>query len=149
MKTVGEIVRNRPVYTIAPDATVLDAARLMAEKRIGALPVIDGDKLVGIFSERDLMTRVVAKELNPAETPVRDVMTQQLIVANENESYHACLVKMRQAGVRHIPVISGNRLLGVISLRDLMAEEIEVKDYEIQQLNHFIHYVPPSIPPRT
>ncbi len=145
MKTLGELVRGRPVFVISPEATVLEAAQLMAEKGIGALPVIDQDRLVGIFSERDLMTRVVAKNLQPDKVKVKEVMTTQLVTAEENESYESCLMKMRQASIRHLPVISGGRFLGVISLRDLMAHDIELKDYEIQQLNHFIHYVPPEV----
>ncbi|RMD97398.1 MAG: CBS domain-containing protein [Calditrichaeota bacterium] len=145
MKTVGDLIKDRETITVSPDMTVLEATRLMAEKHIGAVPVIKGDKLLGIFSERDLMTRVIAPNLNPETTRVKEVMTRELVVVEKDESYDSCLHKMKESNIRHLPIISDNKFVGIISLRDLLTVDIENKDHEIRQLHHFIHYVPPAV----
>ncbi len=145
MKTIGELIQGRELYSVSPDATVLEATRLMSEKGIGAVLIVEEGKLRGIFSERDLMTRVIAPNLNPADVKVRDVMTENLVVASPGDTYQDCLQKMKQARIRHLPIVDGNRVIGMLSVRDLINYELESKDFEIQQLNHFIHYVPPKV----
>ena len=145
MKTIGEMVKGRELYSVGPDATVLDATRLMSDKGVGAVLVVEEGRLQGIFSERDLVTRVIAPNLNPAEVKVRDVMTRNLIVAGPDDTYQDCLNKMKQARIRHLPIVAENRVIGMLSVRDLINYELESKDFEIQQLNHFIHYVPPKV----
>ncbi|MEX0602759.1 MAG: CBS domain-containing protein, partial [Bacteroidota bacterium] len=103
MKPIIEIVQERPLYTAGKDHTITEAAIYMAEKKIGAIPVVDGNKLVGIFSERDVITRVIAKGLDPARTKIADVMTTKIVVAEANDSYQSCLQKMQQAHCRHLP----------------------------------------------
>lgn len=123
----------------------LNVAKLMAEKNIGAVPVLSDDgKLLGIFSERDLLKRVVVKGLNPADVKVDDVMTQEIMIALEDESYEECLAKMKKAGVRHLPVVDrNNNLIGMISLRDLMDISLDEKMERIEMLHAYIYYRPP------
>jgi CBS domain-containing protein len=124
------------------DATVQAAAEYMAENNIGAVPVMDGSRLVGIFSERDVINRVIAKSLAPAAVRVRDVMTKTIVVAESDETHEDCLRKMKQANCRHLPVVEGETLLGVLSLRDLLQVEITEKDDKIEFLNNYMFHVP-------
>jgi CBS domain-containing protein len=143
MNTVGNIVKGREVYTVQRSQTVLEAVRFMVEKSVGAVAVLNGDRVVGIFSERDLMKRVVAKGLDPKQIRVEEVMTRNIVAANPEESYESCLAKMQAHGIRHLVIASGDRLVGVISLRDLMLLDIEEKSAEIAMMNAYLHYVPP------
>jgi CBS domain-containing protein len=145
MKKIGDIVRNKALFFVKSGETVLNVAKFMAEKNIGAVPVLSDDgKLIGIFSERDILKRVVAKGLNPAEVKVDDVMTRELILALEEESYEECLAKMKKAGVRHLPVVDKeNNLLGVVSIRDLMDISLDDKMEKIEMLHAYIYYRPP------
>jgi CBS domain-containing protein len=145
MKKIGDIVRNKALFFVKSGETVLNVAKFMAEKNIGAVPVLSDDgKLIGIFSERDILKRVVAKGLNPAEVKVDDVMTRELMLALEEESYEECLAKMKKAGVRHLPVVDKeNNLLGVVSIRDLMDISLDDKMEKIEMLHAYIYYRPP------
>lgn len=125
MKSLGQIVASRPIHTVAPDATVLDAALLMAEQGVGAVLVLKRGKLAGIFTERDLLTRVVARSRDPAVTPVCEVMTAEVVVGQADEPYLAGLEKMHQAACRHLPVCRGERLVGMVSLSDLLLTGVE------------------------
>jgi len=133
---------NGEIFFAQKDRTVLDVARYMSEKKIGALPVLDGDRVAGIFSERDLMTRVVVKNLDPGEIKVEEVMTKELVVGYPDESYEECIKKMQQNNCRHLPIVSENRLVGFVSLRDLLQVEIINKDEELGMLNAYVHQVP-------
>lgn len=144
MKTIGTVVEGREVYHIGADRTVRDASRYMTERRVGAVAVLVENRLVGILSERDIMGRVVAKGLDPDATPVRQVMTQDLVVANVGDSHDDGLRKMRQAGCRHLPVVEGDRLVGMVSQRDLLQVDLTEKDEEIRWLNAYIHFIPPG-----
>jgi CBS domain-containing protein len=145
MKKIGDIVRNKALFFVKSGETVLNVTKFMAEKNIGAVPVLsDNGKLIGIFSERDILKRVVAKGLNPAEVKVDDVMTRELMLALEEESYEECLAKMKKAGVRHLPVVDKeNNLLGVVSIRDLMDISLDDKMEKIEMLHAYIYYRPP------
>ncbi len=145
MKTAGDVVRNKNLYFVRSGDNVLNVAKLMAEKNIGAVPVLSEDgKLLGIFSERDLLKRVVVKGLNPADVKVDDVMTNEIMIALEDESYEECLAKMKKAGVRHLPVVDkNNNLIGMISLRDLMDISLDEKTERIEMLHAYIYYRPP------
>lgn len=144
MKTVRDLMIDQEVTVIAKTASVLDAAQKMAQKRIGAVPVLDGDRIVGIFSERDIMTRVVAKNLNPANTTVEHVMTKDLVLGAPEESIELVEQKMKQFNIRHLPIVSGNKLIGIISLRDLLSAELDEKVEEIRMMTAYIHYIPPT-----
>jgi CBS domain-containing protein len=121
------------------------AAEFMAKHNIGAVAVLEGSRLVGIFSERDVINRVVAKGLDPATTPVKAVMTTNLIVAGVDDSYESCLKKMKQANCRHLPIVEGDNLVGFISLRDLLQVDITEKADEIEFLNNYMFHVLPGL----
>jgi CBS domain-containing protein len=142
MKTLRNLVAGREVYAIQKDLTVREAALYMASKYVGAVPVLDGTRLVGIFSERDVITRVVAQGFEPNATKVEDVMTKDLVVADADETCESCLWKMKQASCRHLPVVEKDQLLGFISLRDLLMVEIDEKDEKIEFLHSYLFTVP-------
>jgi len=144
MRTIGTVVEGREVYYITADRTVREASRYMTERRVGAVAVLEESRLAGILSERDIMGRVVAKGLDPDATPVRQVMTRDLVVALVSESHDDGLRKMRQAGCRHLPVVEGDRLVGMVSQRDLLQVDLTEKDEEIRWLNAYIHFIPPG-----
>lgn len=146
MKTIGSVVEGREVFFLRAEQTVREASRYMVDKRIGAAAVLDGSRLAGILSERDVMGRVVARGLDPDATRVAEVMTRELVVAEKAESHEDGLRKMKQAGCRHLPVVEGGRLVGMLSLRDLMQVDLSEKDEEIRWLNAYIHYTPPEPP---
>ena len=142
MKSVKAIVDAQETATVGPSASVLEAAGVMARRGIGAVPVVDGDRLAGIFTERDVLTRVVAAGVDPAATPVSAVMSTQLVIADIDEPYDVCLQRMQQARVRHLIALDHGRLAGIVSLRDLLAIDLDEKDDAITLLNAYVHYVP-------
>jgi len=144
MKTIGALVSGRETFFVREDLTVREVARYMAERRVGAVSVLDGDRLAGVVSERDVMTRVVAKGLDPDATRAREIMTRELVVASASESHEDGLRKMKQAGCRHLPVVEGDRLIGMVSQRDLLQIDLTEKDEEIRWLNAYIHFMPPG-----
>lgn len=144
MDTVGNLVAGREVYTVQVGQSVYEVVRYMVEKNIGAVAVLEGDRVAGIFSERDLMTRVISPELNPRQVTVKEVMTRNLITAAPQESYETCLARMQKHSIRHLVVADGDRIVGVISLRDLMSIDIQQKSAEIQMMHAYLHYVPPA-----
>ena len=134
-RPISELIKTGSVDHIQSDATVLDAIRYMAEVRRGAIPVIADGRLVGMFSERDLMLRVVLANREPADVRVHEVRTSDLVVARTDETHSACLLKMQEMHVRHLPVVDGDRLVGLISLRDLMQVEADRRAREIEMLH--------------
>ncbi|MFZ0391745.1 MAG: CBS domain-containing protein [Calditrichia bacterium] len=140
---LSELLHEKEVFVIRPDQNTQEAAELMAEKGIGALPVVKDDNLVGIFTERDMLKRVIAGKRVPAETNVESVMTKELIVVEPDHDVNDCIALMKKFNIRHIPVVKDNDLTGIISLRDLLQIEIEDKSFEIRVLNEYIHYIPP------
>ena len=142
MKSVKAIVDAQETATVGPSASVLEAAGVMARRGIGAVPVVDGDRLAGIFTERDVLTRVVAAGVDPAATPVSAVMSTQPVIADIDEPYDVCLQRMQQARVRHLIALDHGRLAGIVSLRDLLAIDLDEKDDAITLLNAYVHYVP-------
>ena len=146
MKPVVELLDQQVLHCVGKDETVLAACKRMSEWQVGAVTVLDGERLVGIFSERDLMTRVVSKGLSPASTVVGQVMTQNPVVVDAHSTVGQCLRIMQQAKCRHLPVVSAGALVGMVSIRDLLQSDIAQKDDEIEMMRAFIHYVPPSTP---
>jgi CBS domain-containing protein len=144
MKTIGAMVAGREVYHVRSDQTVREAARYLTERRVGAVAVLEGNRLAGIVSERDIMSRVVAPGLDPDRVMVREIMSRDLVVATANDSHEDGLRKMKQAGCRHLPVVQGDRLVGMCSQRDLLQIDLSEKDEEIRWLNAYIHYTPPG-----
>jgi CBS domain-containing protein len=144
MKTIGALVSGRTeVYQLGTDQSVREAARYMTERRVGAVSILEGTRLVGVVSERDIMARVVAAGLDLDRTKVGDVMSRDLVVAETGESHEDGLRKMKQAGCRHLPVVQGDRLVGMVSQRDLLQVDLTEKDEEIRWLNAYIHFIPP------
>lgn len=139
---ISSLIKSGSVDHISEDQRVLDAVRYMAEVKRGAVPVITDGRLVGMFSERDLMLRVVLANKNPADVYVREVMTRDLVIAKLTDSVRDSLQKMRKMHFRHLPVVEEERLVALISLRDLMAMEAEQKDEAIQMLNYYVGYSP-------
>jgi|SRR5215831_7828480 CBS domain-containing protein len=142
MKCVKEIVVGQDLVTVNSRVPVSEAARMMAARNIGAVPIADGGRLAGIFTERDALTRIVAAGRDPASTPIGDVMSSGLVVASIDESCETCLERMRQAHIRHLIVLDGERMAGIVSMRDLMAVDLDDKLETITLLNAYVHSVP-------
>ena len=144
MHTLRHVVQRLNLISAQPDAPVIDVAVAMSEGRIGAIPVMDGERLVGIFSERDLMTRVVVPGRDAEATRVEEVMTHRVVTASLDESVDRCLDKMKSAGCRHLPVIHDGRVVAMLSMRDLLRDEIDEQVEEIRSLRAYIHQAPPA-----
>jgi CBS domain-containing protein len=144
MKSIGSLVRDREIVFVESRDSVMDAVRRLVEHEIGAAPVIDEGRLAGIFSERDLMTRIIVMGKDPETVRVDEVMTRELVVARTNESCRDCLARMRAAGIRHLPVVEEDRLVGFLSLRDLLLDDLTEKNQEIEYLTAYIHFQPPE-----
>ncbi|WP_019142594.1 CBS domain-containing protein [Noviherbaspirillum massiliense] len=141
MKTVAHILKSKPsqtVYTIAPDKPVLDAIKLMAEKRIGALLVMEGEKIVGIMTERDYARKVVLMGRSSVDTPVRAIMTSSVMYVRPDNSNEQCMALMTENRLRHLPVIDDGKLVGLVSIGDLVKDIISEQQFIIEQLEHYI-----------
>jgi len=145
MKTLRQIMRYGFVFAVQRHAMVVEAAHLMAKNNVGIVSVLDGDKLVGVFSERDVVQRVVHRGLDPGRTRIEEVMTTELIVADVDEDYQSAIHKMDQVNIRHLPVVSEGSLVSMISIRDLLRINMEDKDEEIHYLREYLYQVPPDI----
>jgi CBS domain-containing protein len=141
MKTVKQLLQEKghAIWSIAPDANVYAALRLMAEKNVGAVLVIDaGDKLAGIFSERDYARKVALQGKTSRETPVREVMTEKVVCVRPDQSIEDCMALMTGKRIRHLPVLENNRLVGVISIGDVVKAIISEHEFIIEQLENYI-----------
>lgn len=130
MKTLRDLIKDRRLYSVESNRSVLEAARYMMEHNIGALPVLRDGTLAGILSERDIMNRVVAVGRTPGTTAVSEVMTANPRAVAADESIEECLFIMREFGFRHLPIVEGKELRGLVSLRDVLmhqAAEIEAQ----------------------
>jgi CBS domain-containing protein len=148
MKLIKPLVQNQEMVVVDSATSVVQAARVMSERQIGAVPVVDGERLAGIFTERDVLSRVVSAGVDPAATTVGSVMTTDLVTADSGETNDVCLRRMQQAHVRHLLVLEGGRLVGILSLRDLLGVEIDERDEAINLLNAYVHYNPAETPSR-
>ncbi|HZB44606.1 MAG TPA: CBS domain-containing protein [Pyrinomonadaceae bacterium] len=132
---------NRESYFVRDTATAFDAADYMAARNIGAVCVLDAeDKLCGIFSERDLLKRVIVAHLDPANVPIRQVMSEPRAVIDCAETPHEALERMEQIGSRHLPVVDGEKFVGMLSMRDIMRVEISEQGAELQLLHEYIQH---------
>jgi CBS domain-containing protein len=141
MGTVRDIlqIKGHAVYTIHPEMTVFEALSVLVEKNVGALLVLDKDKLAGIFSERDYARRVIVKGRASKETLIREIMTENPISVSEEDSIEACMVKMTEKHIRHLPVIDQqDRLVGMISIGDVVKHIINEQKYIINNLEDYI-----------
>jgi len=142
MKTVEQILRTKSqhqtVYTIGPDDSVLDALKMLADKNVGALPVVEGDQVVGIVSERDYARKLVLKGRSSAATPVREIMSAPVVTVEPKQKLDFCMNLMTDRHLRHLPVVDNGKLLGLLSIGDLVKETITEQASLIQQLEQYI-----------
>ena len=141
MKTVREILQAKPnkLLSIAPAATVLDALKLMADKEVGALVVLEGERLAGIFSERDYARKVILQGKASKDTLVSEIMTHKVVCVRPDQSVEDCMALMTDKRVRHLPILEDKRVIGVISIGDVVKEVISEQRFVIEQLEHYIH----------
>jgi len=141
MKTVKEILEAKPqkVLSISPQATVLDALKAMADYEIGALVVLEGERLAGIFSERDYARKVILHGKASKDTPVHEIMTHKVVCVRPEQSVEECMALMTDKRIRHLPVLQDKKVIGVISIGDVVKELISEQRLMIEQLEHYIH----------
>ena len=144
MKTVREILQNKgyTIWSISPDATVYSALQLMAEKEIGALLVMKDSELIGIMSERDYARKIVLQGKFSKDTIVQDIMSSKVIYVSPNLSTEECMALMINKRVRHLPVFEEHKLVGMISIGDVVKALIDEKEFMIDQLVHYIKGTP-------
>ena len=140
MKTVRELLQNKggAIFSIAPDARVFEALKLMADKEVGALVVVDGGRLAGILSERDYARKVILHGKSSQEIAVRDIMTAKVVTVRLSQTVDECMALMTDRRIRHLPVLEGERLIGVLSIGDLVKAVIEDQRETIKQLETYI-----------
>lgn len=140
MRTASDIIayKGRTVWSVSPDDTVLHALGVMAEHEIGAVLVLDGNRLVGILTERDYARKVVLVGRSSRESAIRDVMTRDVICIRPDHSIEECLALMTEQRVRHLPVIDKGALCGLVSIGDLVKATIAEQEYVIEQLQQYI-----------
>ena len=141
MRTLMQLLQAKggEVYAIAPDARVYDALKLMAEKDVGALVVVEAGRLAGIISERDYARKVILQGKSSNDIPVREIMTARVVTVQPSQSVEDCMALMTSRRVRHLPVTEGERLIGVLSIGDLVKEVIAEQEQTIRQLESYIH----------
>jgi CBS domain-containing protein len=139
MTTIRQILAGKPdIYSIDPDATVLDALQLLEQKNVGALLVMRGSSLSGIFSERDYARRMILHGRSSKETKVREVMTPDVFVIAPDTTSGECMVHMTDRHIRHLPVVEGGRVVGVISIGDVVRSVIDDLRFTVRQLEGYI-----------
>ena len=141
MKTAADILKSKPhqtIFTIAPTASVYDAVRLMAVKNIGAVLVIESEHVAGIFTERDYARKIALMSRSSRETLVREVMTSAVMYVRPDQTSEECMALMTENRIRHLPVMDGDKLLGLVSIGDLVKDIISEQQFTIQQLEHYI-----------
>ena len=141
MKTVAQLLalKSGGIVAIAPEVTVLDAVKLLAEKNVGAVLVIDGTRLVGMFSERDYARKVVLQGRSSSNTPVREVMTRDVVFVTPANTNEDCMALMTDKHVRHLPVVANDQVVGLLSIGDLVKDIISEQQFIINQLESYIH----------
>ncbi len=139
---ICDLIKDQESYQADLGHTVLETVRAMVELNIGAVPVLHNGKLVGIFSERDLMKRVVAEGLDPSSTCMGEVMTDDPLTINTNDDLENCMTLMRRHNFRHLPVCHDGQLVGMVSLRDILLHDLNEKDDEVRMMRAYFHSVP-------
>jgi len=140
MTTVQRLLQNKghTVWSITPDASVFEAVQLMADKRVGALMVVERNELVGVISERDYAREIVLKDRVSRDTPVSAIMTQRVLYVRPQQALEECMALMTEKHLRHLPVLDDGRLVGVVSMRDVVKELIAEKEFLIEQMENYI-----------
>ena len=139
---ICDLIKSQDTYYAELGHSVFETVRVMVERNIGAVPVVHNNKLVGIFSERDLMRRVVAEGRDPGGTCMAEVMTDDPMTINMDEELENCMALMRRHGFRHLPVCHEGHLVGMVSLRDILLHEVNEKDDEVRMMRAYIHSMP-------
>jgi CBS domain-containing protein len=144
MITVQQLLRDKggQVYAIGPGATVYEGVATMADKGVGALMVMESERMVGIFSERDYARKIVLKDRSSRDTLIRDIMSPRVITVSPEASIDDCMRLMTQHKFRHLPVVDGERVVGMLTIGDLLKAIITEKQSLIEQLEHYIHGSP-------
>jgi CBS domain-containing protein len=140
MKTVEDILKEkgREVWVISPHATILEALRLMAEKDVGALVVVEDDQIVGIISERDYARKIALRGKSSVNTPIKEIMTDKVYYVNPKTTVQECLALITQQSIRHLPVLENGKLVGLISIGDVVKSIIDEQETTITQLSDYI-----------
>ena len=141
MKTVAQLLKLKPsgIVAVAPEVTVLEALRLLAEKNVGAVLVMDRGRLVGIFSERDHVRKVDLQGKSSANTPVSEVMTREISYVTPSNTNEDCMALMTEQRIRHLPVVADDQVVGILSIGDLVKDIISEQEFTISQLESYIH----------
>jgi CBS domain-containing protein len=139
---VYDLINTQDTYRADADQFAFDVAQAMVDRNIGAVPVLRDGLLVGIFSERDLMRRVVVEGRDCRTTRVEEVMTEDPLTVSPDESLENCMVLMRRHGFRHLPVCEGKQLRGIVSLRDILLHDLSEKDHEVRMMRAYIQASP-------
>jgi CBS domain-containing protein len=139
---ISDLITNQDTYRAEANQTVFEVVKAMVSRNIGAVPVLRGGRMVGIFSERDLMSRVVADGLDSRITQIEQVMTKDPLTVSPTESVENCMGLMRRHGFRHLPICEGQRLVAVVSLRDILLHDLTEKDHEVRQMRAYIQASP-------
>jgi CBS domain-containing protein len=141
MKTASDLLKTKPhqmVFTIAPTSSVFEAVQLMSDKNVGALIVTEGTQVVGIISERDYARKITLMSRSSKDTPVRDIMTADVMYVRPAQSTDECMALMTENRLRHLPVMDDGKLLGLVSIGDLVKDIISEQKFIIDQLEHYI-----------
>ena len=140
MRTVRQLLdtKSSEIHSISPDAPVIDAIRLMAERRIGALLVMEGQCLAGMLSERDYARKIVLQGRSSKDTPVRDIMTAEVVSISPRHNTDQCMQLMTDSRIRHLPVVEDGQVIGLISIGDLVKAVIEAQQQELDHLQRYI-----------
>jgi len=138
--TAGQLLQNKGnlVHSISPYATVFEAISMMAELGVGALLVMEGEKLLGIISERDYLKKVILKDRSSKTTSVQEIMTKNVLFVFPENDINECMALMSENSIRHLPVVEDERIIGVISIMDVISNVISEKEYTIEQLQQYI-----------
>jgi CBS domain-containing protein len=141
MKSLKQLLsaKGNQIYSIAPDAKVIEALRLMAQKDVGALVVMEGGRLTGILSERDYARKVILQGKSSQDVPVREIMTSEVITVDPEKTVEDCMALVTQRRIRHLPVCEQGSLIGILSIGDLVKEVIAEQEQTIKQLESYIH----------
>ncbi len=140
MKNVAELLKSKPprMVCVKPEDSVLDAIKVLAREDIGAAVVMSGERLAGIFSERDYTRKVVLKGRSSDSTRVEEIMTANVICVSPRARTRDCMALMSEKGIRHLPVVDEGRVVGMVSIRDIVSDIIADQDFTIEQLEHYI-----------
>lgn len=141
MKTVAQLLKSKPsgVIAIGPDVQVLEALKVLADKDVGAVLVMDGSRLLGIVSERDYARKVALKGKSSSSTPVSEIMTREIVCVTPAQTNEECMALMTEKHARHLPVVDDGRVIGVLSIGDLVKDAISEQQFVINQLEHYIY----------